>query len=167
MICLWENLCADNPLSSLCLCYAMSFARSLLQLLALPSTTQGLCFFHKGNAVKLSSCSAVQSDLFARGQKIMVLSDRSLCCSAQAKSNRTLSEYFQPAKGPSSPPSSDTQVFKAVLPSRGSLQILQNRADLLAFVIPPSTPGAWVLSSPPQLSKVRCSCTSKLCSTTD
>lgn len=85
-----------------CLCHAMSFARSLLQLLALLSISQGLCFSHKGNAVKLSSCSAIQSDLFARGQKIMDLSDRSLCCSAQAKSNRTLPEHFQPAKGPSS-----------------------------------------------------------------
>lgn len=134
-------------LSSSFLCHAMSFARTLLQLLALPSTTQGLCFSHKGNAVKLSSCSAVQSDLFARGQKITVLSDRSLCCPAQAKSNTTLNTS---SLQKDHPPSSDTRVSKAALPPPGSLQFLQNRADLLASIIPPSTSAAW--SSPPPLS---------------
>lgn len=153
-------------LSSSCLCHAMSFARSLLQLLALPSTTQGLCFSHRGNAVKLSSCSTVQSDLFARGQKIMVLSDRSLCCSAQAKITGLCLNTSSLQKDHSLLPA-QTGVSKAALPPPGSLELLQNRADMLAFVIPPSTPAAWVLSSPPQLSKIRSSCTSKLCSTTD
>lgn len=73
------RVCVDNPLSPSCLCHAMSFARScsaLLQLLAFTSTTQGLHFSDKGNEVKLSLCLAVQPDLFASGQKIMVLFHR-------------------------------------------------------------------------------------------
>lgn len=137
-------------LSSSCLCPAMSFIRSLLQLVELLSTTRGLCFSHKGNSVKLSSCSTVQSDLFARGQKILDLSGRSLCCPAQAKSYRTLPEHFQPAKGPSSQLRHMNVQGSSSTP--GSLRLLQNRADLLASIIPPSTPAVWVLSSPPRLS---------------
>lgn len=72
MICLWDNVCAGNPLSPSWFCLAVSFARpcgALLQLLALPSTTQGLHFSNKGNVVKLILCLAVQPDLFAGGQK--------------------------------------------------------------------------------------------------
>lgn len=147
-------------LASSCLCHAMSFARSLLQLLALPSITQGLRFSHRGNAVKLCSCSAVQSDLFAGGQKNMDLSDRSLCCQAQAKSNRSLPEHFQPAKRPSSQLRHMNVQGSSSPP--GTLKLLQNTAVLLASIIPPSTSAVWVLSSPPQLSKVR---STKICST--
>lgn len=168
-------------LSPSCLCHAMSFARpcdALWQLLALPSTTQSLHFSRKGNAVKLVSRSAVQPDMFASGQKVVVLSDGRASIIQHKPEVMGLSlnaSHLQKDHPPSSATYGRSSGSKAAIPPPGSLQLLlQTRAGLLASPIPPSTPAAWLLSSSPwlnsitpQLSKVSFSCTSQLCSTTD
>lgn len=159
MICLWENVCADNPLSPSWFCPAVSFTRLcglLMQLPAFPSTTTALHFSNKGNVVRLSSRSAVQPDLFTSGQKILGLLDRR-ASAAQHKPEVTglglNTSHLQKDHPHSSVICGKSTGSKAALPPQGSLQLLlQNRAGLLASLIPSSTPAAWVLSSSSQLS---------------
>lgn len=148
-----------------CLCHAMSFARSLLQLLALPSITQASV-----SPTRVMQWNSAHTQLFS--QTCLQGVKKSWTCLTgasvvQHKPKVTGLCLNNSSLQKDNPPSSDTWMCKAALPPPGSLKHLQNRADLLASIIPPSTPAVWVFSPPPQLSKLRSSCTSKLCSTTD